>query len=72
MDGKVIGLLERRQSDHLRVILITRPGFEDQLTAAVADTAVAPLTKNSIFTLKPLSPKSIAEILRADPLGLTL
>lgn len=68
---KVIGLLERRQGDRLRVILITRPGFEDQLTTAVADTAVAPLTKNSIFALKPLSPKSIAEILRADPLGLT-
>jgi len=66
----LIGLLDRRQGA-LQVILVTRPGFDDQLTNAVADSRVGSLTKRATLSLGPLSPQTIAELLRAAPLGLT-
>jgi hypothetical protein len=67
---ELIGLLERRQGE-LRVILITRPGYDEQLVDAVADTRIGPPTPAAQMDLRPLSPKSIAEILRGEPLSLT-
>ena len=66
----LVGLLERRQGE-LRVVLITRPGYDEQLMDAVADTRVGPLAPTANMDLRPLSPKTIAEILRGNPLGLT-
>jgi transposase-like protein len=66
----LIGLLDRRQGP-LQVILVTRPGFDDQLINAVADSRVGSLTKRATLSLGPLSPQAIAELLRAAPLSLT-
>jgi hypothetical protein len=66
---QLIGLLERRHGE-LRVVLIARPGYEEQLTNAVADTRVGPLRPDVFFALKPLGPKHIAHLLRAEPLSL--
>jgi hypothetical protein len=66
----LIGLLDRRQGA-LQVILITRPGFDDQLTSAVAESRVGALMNQASLSIGPLSPQTIAELLRAHPLGLT-
>ncbi len=66
----LIGLLDRRQGS-LQVILVTRPGFDDQLVNSVADSRVGPLMKRATLSVGPLSPQTIAELLRAAPLALT-
>jgi transposase-like protein len=66
----LIGLLDRRQGS-LQVVLVTRPGFDDRLISAVADSRVGPLMKQATVSLGPLGPQTIAELLRAAPLGLT-
>jgi hypothetical protein len=66
----LIGLLDRRQGS-LQVILVTRPGFDDQLINSIADSRVGALTTRATMSLGPLSPQAIAELLRAAPLGLT-
>ncbi len=66
----LIGLLERRQGE-LRIILVARPGYEEQLTNAVSGTRVGLVRTDATLDLKPLESTNIAEILRAEPLALT-
>ncbi len=68
--GALVALLDRRQGA-LQVILITRPGFDEQLKTAVADSRVGAPTERETISVGPLTPQTIAELLRAEPLALT-
>lgn len=63
----LIGMLDRRAGS-LRVILLSRPGFEEQLIEATSDSRVGSPAPHAVVRLAPLSPAAIADLLRSPPL----
>ncbi len=65
----LVALLDRRVGP-LQVVLISRPGFEEQLLEAVAQSRVGAAAKQTTVPVRPLSPEATAELLRGEPLSL--